>query len=191
MNQNVEQNVEQQLLELECLVCLEPLAGVELACNHHIHSRCLARSGQNTCSVCRREHTFSQEDQVIYEEQVRQNNQERLQREQQESIALARRLQREQPRGGVDEVQEINVQRLRINNRNFLITLRDSDDAIDYMDLMLQVNSIMHNINSQTLRFEVDRRAFQLYKLTLSMNEISATTGCSLQQIWSIIENTQ
>lgn len=186
MSINIENNE-----QLECLVCLEPLAGVELACNHLIHARCLALSGQDTCSVCRRQHTFSADLQPLYEEHVRLNNEERMRREQQESIALARRLQREQPRDNNEEVQEINVQRLRINNRNFFITLRDSEDAIDYMDLMLQVNSIMHNINSNTTRFEVDRRAFQLYTLIIKVNEISATTGCNLQQIWSIIENTQ
>lgn len=171
---------------LTCDVCTEDLEDVELECNHHVHLECIARSGQNVCPVCRREVTFSPTMQDMYEHHREANLNELRQRESNESIALARQLQR-----GEDENEvEQQVAMVRINNVGFRIRFRDvSAGAVSADDLMLQLNLILHNIANRVRDFEVDERSWNLYKMMRDINELSATTGLPVQQLFSIVEN--
>ena len=44
--------------ESTCIVCLEAI-DAPLQCGHYVHQSCVARAGQNTCSVCRAPVTWS------------------------------------------------------------------------------------------------------------------------------------
>jgi hypothetical protein len=169
--------------DIECDVCTEPLDSQELACGHHVHLHCIARSGQNSCPVCRREVTFTADDQAEYERVREANQEETRQREANESIALARQLQ------NTEEPQARQV-RVTIMNTRYHITFRDvANGGVSADDLMLQLNLLVYNVSNHVQAFEIDERAWELYQLMTDMNRISATTGLSVQQLCSIIEN--
>jgi hypothetical protein len=172
----------------ECIVCTESLDQL-LPCGHAIHTRCIARSGQNTCSVCRREVTFESEDNTVYQEAIQRNEQERIQREQNESIALARQLQRQLRTEPEEPVERRYV--TNINGTTFRINPTNVDGVLDVGDCMLQVNQLMYNISNRQRQFDCDMRVFNLYRVIMQLNEVSAETGLSITQLCSVIENTQ
>ena len=160
----------------ECLVCTEQCVE-PLACGHSIHQKCIAMSGQSTCSVCRKEIQFNEEDQALYEKQKSQIEKERKEQEHRDSIRLAHQLQRElNGSNGSNRTTDediLNVAILKYNGRNFRVTLRPMIDALSSDELMLQLNSIMYNINNKVLSFTTDQRALELYKVLVDMNRIS------------------
>lgn len=169
-----------------CVVCTEHVENIELACRHVVHLACIARSGQNVCPACRSVVQFDAENQALYEQQRQSNEQERIQREQNESLALARQLANQRENVHYQD----NIITVDINRRMYRVTLRDiAPGAIDANDLMLQVNQVLHHINSNARSFEADERALELATLVVKMNRISATTNLSIAQLVSIIEN--
>jgi hypothetical protein len=83
---------------LECIVCLEAMESSTLPCQHNVHTRCIALSGQNKCSVCRRDIVFTDEqDQQIFAEKVREMEQENERQNARASETLARYLANQVP----------------------------------------------------------------------------------------------
>lgn len=167
-----------------CDVCTEALEAIELPCGHHVHLQCIARSGQNVCPVCRREVVFTAELQELYTRQRAANEEEQRQRESNESLALARQLQRN------DEPEVERRIRVNIHGVTYTVRFRDAaDGAVSVDDLTLQLNMVLHNIATRVREFEVDERTWHLYVLMRDINELSATSGLGVTQLFSIIEN--
>jgi hypothetical protein len=164
----------------ECAVCTESIT-LPLLCGHYIHPTCVAKSGQNQCSICRTELVFAEQDQQTYLTHKTQNDLAKIQQEQAESITLARRLENENPP---------EIIRIRINSRTYHITLEEDTDApILAADMMLQVNAIMHNIQNRQMHFRTSEPALELYRIIMDLNRVSATSGLSIPQIWEVVEN--
>lgn len=179
----------------ECIVCTEELQEENRpACGHPVHLRCIALAGQQVCSVCRQPVTFTPELQQLFEQHQQANEAARVAREQSESIALARQLQRQELRGGRDEGEEDSPRRVRfrVGMNVYRVRLESpagGEGAIDYMELMLQLNQFMHNINNRVIEFTADPRVMELWDLLQSVNRLSATTGLTATQVCSILEN--
>lgn len=168
--------------ENACTVCLEPLEHNELPCQHQVHLACIARSGQNSCPLCRREVTFTGPLQELFERERQAVEEARRAREHNESLALVRQL--------VNEDRPSQMVRLHENGHMFRIRLVPSiAGPVDPMDLMLQVNQTQLNINNRVTSFDVDPCVFELFQLLRKVNHMSATTGLTVAQICSIVEN--
>ena len=173
-----------------CAVCSEAFTDQALPCQHTIHLRCIAMAGQNVCSLCRQPVVFPSELQALFEQRRDANERERLAREQSESLALARRLQREAHREAHHE-ERPNTVRVQIDHLVFTIELSEAQQgALDVGDMMLQTNQALHNINNRVMRFQCDERVLSLVQIVRKLNAISAESNLSLSQLCSIIENS-
>ena len=173
----------------ECAICLEECKQ-PLACNHYIHARCIALSGQNTCSICRASIQFSVEDQREFQRKKSENEEEKKQREMNESLTLANQLQREINRGGgqQDRRQQRNTLLLEVYNRQYQVTLTPGDMPIPQEELMMQLNQVMVHVANNRRQFSADRRVIELYKVMMDMNRVSATTGVDIKDICNIFQ---
>ena len=177
----------------DCLVCTEAFQEARvLRCNHAIHLRCIALSGDARCPVCRIDVSETIEEhpelRAILQQRQQQIQQEREQQQTQESVQLARQLQHEpEP----EERRRIHGRMMRFHGRIFAVRLEESEEPLDAGDCMLGVNQIMYNIHNQIREFSVDSRVLQLYQIIHELNEVSAETGLNISQLCNIIENTQ
>ncbi len=72
-----------------CIVCLEEIEH-PLACGHFVHEQCVARAGQNRCSVCRAEVTWSEPRwEQLYQSHRQQNEMETIHENLQAARSLA------------------------------------------------------------------------------------------------------
>jgi len=170
----------------ECLICTEECK-TALPCSHMIHSLCIAKSGQSTCSVCRTEVVFTQEEKEEFYRAKQDNEEEKRQRELNESLTLAQEINRQinepvRPRQ--------NVQVISVNGRRHRVEILNRDGALHADEMMLQLNALMVGLagNTETNIITADRRVIDLYFVMIEMNTISANTGLNVGDLCRIIE---
>ncbi len=173
----------------DCAICLEECKH-PLPCKHYIHTRCIALSGQNTCSICRAQVHFSREDQQEYDKKRAENEEEKRQRELNESLTLANQLQREMNRGGGGHQvhRNRNMLHLEVYDKQFRVTLTPSDAPLPADELMLQLNQVMVHVATNRREFTADRRVIDVYKIMMDLNRVSATTGVEIKDICNIFQ---
>jgi hypothetical protein len=168
----------------DCLICTEECK-TALECSHYIHLKCIAQSGQNTCSICRKEVAFADEDEKTYQAARQRNEEEKKQRETAESIALAQQINTEI--NGRRRRQDLAV--VRANNRDVQIIVQRNDGYLPADDLMLQLNQLMFQVSERQRDITADLRVINLYNVMMDLNSISAHTGLGLRELCGIIEN--
>ena len=170
----------------DCLICTEECK-TALECSHYIHLKCIAQSGQNTCSICRKEVAFADEDEKTYQAARQRNEEEKKQRETAESIALAQQINTEI--NGRRRRPQREVAMIRVNNRSLEITVQRHDGYLPADDLMLQLNQLMFQVSERQRDITADLRVINLYNVMMDLNSISAHTGLGLRELCGIIEN--
>lgn len=182
---------------MECIVCTDELNAVEVACNHQVHLRCIALSGQNTCPVCRQAVQFNNELQRLFEEHQRRNQEHFERMQMNESRDLAQQLRAED---GVEEGEDEeepqrfqrNFQILRGGNgMQYRVEVQEvnRDRVPDVGDLMLEVNNILVQMSNNTRNFQASEDAVALYEVMMLINRVSATSGLSVDQVCTIVQN--
>ena len=188
--------------DTDCVVCTERMERLETTCNHWVHLRCIAMSGQDTCPACRAPVQFNAQDQELFYERRDANTRERIAREQEESLRLARQLQRRMRDGDDDEdgQEEPDVPApgplrriimLDVEGQRFEVRSVESDDGIQLDDYILQVNQMFHHVANRQRHFEADPRVVMMYSVIHKLNQISAETGLSINQLCDVIMNSQ